>query len=189
MVKDKDRKIKEAQGQASRLLSAQNQLRVFQAIAEKPSTYSELLRETGLSRPVLMKHLKALQEQNEIFKDTIKHDETSNPKEIGKVVYRVDDNLVIPHLVRAMAMALQIPKPEWDKETKAEVRKHFEGLAKVIVKEWKKIHPKPWDGVRITKAKSDGTVDMEIKREKENEARRQLEKERAVKAIDEALGE
>jgi hypothetical protein len=41
-----------------------------------------------------MQHLKELQRDNFIYKDTIKPDKASKPEEIGKVVYRVNlDNI------------------------------------------------------------------------------------------------
>jgi hypothetical protein len=38
-----------------------------------------------------------------------------------------------------MERTLQMPKPDWDEEAKAELRKHFEEIAKLILKEWEKL--------------------------------------------------
>jgi hypothetical protein len=38
-----------------------------------------------------------------------------------------------------METMLQMPKPDWDEESKAELKRHFEGIAKVILKEWEKL--------------------------------------------------
>jgi hypothetical protein len=32
-----------------------------------------------------------------------------------------------------------MPKPDWDEEMKAELKRHFEGIAKLISKEWEKL--------------------------------------------------
>jgi hypothetical protein len=41
--------------------------------------------------------------------------------------------------VAAMESTLQMPKPDWDEETKAEMKKHFEEIAKLILKQWEKL--------------------------------------------------
>jgi DNA-binding transcriptional regulator GbsR (MarR family) len=136
--KRKDERIREAQGQKSRQTARLNEIRVLQALM-KPLTFSELLKETGFSKPVLTKHLKTWIKENAIYKDTIKPDETANPMEVGKIVYRRISKNIIPDIVAAMETTLQMPKPDWDEESKAELKRHFEGIAKVILKEWEKL--------------------------------------------------
>jgi DNA-binding transcriptional regulator GbsR (MarR family) len=139
MLKKKDERIREAQGQKSRQTAKMNEIRVLLALVWKPLTFSELLKETGFSKPVLTKHLKTWMKEDAIYKDTIKPDETANPMEVGKIVYRSASKTIIPDIVAAMEIALNIPKPDWDKETKAELNRHFEGIAKVIMGEYEKL--------------------------------------------------
>jgi len=139
MQKEKDKRIREAQGQRSKIIGNVNQLNVFLTLLGQPFTFSELLRETGFSRPVLAKHLRALQADGCICKDTVKADETSNPKEVGKVVYRVISNLILPEIVEAIEKTLQMPKPEMDEKTKVELRLHFEGIARIMLRHWEKL--------------------------------------------------
>lgn len=139
MSKKKDERIREAQGQKSRQTARLNEIRVLQALIDKPLTFSELLKETGFSKPVLAKHLKTWIKENAIYKDTIKPDETANPVEVGKIVYRSNSKQIIPDIVTALEKTLQMPKPNWDEEMKAELKRHFEGIAKLISKEWEKL--------------------------------------------------
>jgi DNA-binding HxlR family transcriptional regulator len=140
MQKGKDARIREAQGQKSKAIANRNQLLVFLTLVEKPLNFSELVENTGFSRPVLAKHLKNLQKIGSIEKDTIKLDETSNPEQVGKVVYKVRANQVVPDIVRAIERALQMPKPNWDDESKAELYRHYEGIARILMKQWEKLH-------------------------------------------------
>jgi DNA-binding HxlR family transcriptional regulator len=140
MQKKKNEKIREAQGKRSKMIAYQNQMSVFLTLLRKPLTFSELLKETGFSKPVLAKHLKASQADGWICKDTIKADETSNPKEIGKVVYRVVSDQALPSIVQAIENTLQMPKPDWDEESKVELKRHYEGIAKVLLRQWEKSH-------------------------------------------------
>lgn len=139
MSKTKDRRIREAQGQKSRQTARLNELRVLQALLKKPLTFSELLEKTGFSKPVLAKHLKTWTEANVIYKDTIKLNETANPTEIGKVVYRCIPGEIITDVAAALQTTLQIPKPEWDEISKAELKRHFEEIARIILNEWEKL--------------------------------------------------
>lgn len=140
MQKGKDKRIREAQGQRSKTIANVNQLHVFLTLLRQPLTFSELLKETGFSKPVLAKHLRALQADGCICKDTVKADETSNPKEVGKVVYRIISNQVLPLIVEAIEKTLQMPKPDWDEKSKVELRLHFEGIARVMLRQWEKLH-------------------------------------------------
>jgi len=139
MLKKKDERIREAQGQKSRQTARLNEIRVLLALIKKPLTFSELLKETGFSKPVLTKHLKTWAKENAIYKDTIKPDETTNPLEVGKIVYRSISKQIIPDIVAAMETTLQMPNPDWDEESKAELKRHFEGIAKIMLNEYEKI--------------------------------------------------
>lgn|SRR4030043_1660733 len=139
MLKKKDERIREAQGQKSRQTARLNEIRVLQTLIDRPLAFSELLKETGFSKPVLSKHLKTWIKENAIIKDTIKPDETANPKEVGKIVYRSNSKELISVIVEALEYTLQMPKPDWDEEMKAELKRHFEGIAKLISKEWEKL--------------------------------------------------
>lgn len=139
MPKTKDERIREAQGQKSRQTARLNEIRVLRALIKKPLTFSELFRETGFSKPVLTKHLKTWIKENAICKDTIKPDETADPTEVGKIVYRCISKQIIPDIAEAMDTTLQLTKPDWDEESKAEVKKHFEAIAKVMLKQWEKL--------------------------------------------------
>jgi DNA-binding transcriptional ArsR family regulator len=140
MSKEKDERIREAQGEKSKVIAKQNRLLVFLTLIDKPLTFGELLKQTGLSRPVLSKHLKAWQKRGSIEKDTVKQDETTNPAEIGKIVYRVRSEMIIPDVVRAIENALTKPNSKWDEDLKSELYRHYEGIASVLVRQWKKFH-------------------------------------------------
>lgn len=139
MAKKKDERIREAQGQKSKQTARMNQIRVLQAVTGTPLTFSELLRVTGFSKPVLTKHLKTWMKENAIYKDTIKPDETTNPMDVGKIVYRSYPKIIIPDIVAAMERTLEMPKPNWSEESKAELNRHFEEVARIILKEWEKL--------------------------------------------------
>ena len=139
MLKKKDERIREAQGQKSRQTARLNGIRVLLTLIKKPLTFSELLKETGFSKPVLTKHLKTWMKEEAIYKDTIKPDETANPMEVGKIVYRSISKQIIPDIVAAMETTLQMPNPDWDEESKAKLKRHFEGIAKIMLNEYEKI--------------------------------------------------
>jgi DNA-binding MarR family transcriptional regulator len=139
MSKTKDERIREAQGQKSRQTARLNEIRVLDALMDKPLTFSELIRETGFSKPVLTKHLKTWIKENAICKDTIKPDETADPTEVGKIVYRCISKNIIPDIAAAMDATLHLTNPNWDEESKAEVKRHLEEIAKIGLKEWERI--------------------------------------------------
>jgi DNA-binding transcriptional ArsR family regulator len=143
--KRKDARIHEAQGQKSRQIASLNVLHVLEILGEKPSSFSELLRETGFSKPVLSKHLQTLTKERAIYKDTIKSDETSDPREVGKIVYRhrKSDGLVETLMMGYMKFALKMPKPEWDEQSKAK----FEVCLREMMKVWSEADEK----IRINK--------------------------------------
>jgi DNA-binding transcriptional regulator GbsR (MarR family) len=137
MLKRKDQKIREAQGEKSRHIARLNQILIFQALT-RPLTFSELQQETELSKPVLSKHLRTMMNHDSIFKDTIKRDETADPKEIGKIVYRANAKIIIPDIVDGIDRTLNLTT-RFDEKAKAEVRRHLEEIAKIALEQWNKI--------------------------------------------------
>ena len=135
MIRNKHERIRKAQGRKSRQTAKLHQLDVLLAIINKPSTFSQLLKKTKFSKPVLAKHLKFWINNEIIYKDTIKKTETTNPKDVGKVVYRAISGTHIPDIVAAMETALQLPNPHWEQKSKTKLRKHLEAIAKIILDE------------------------------------------------------
>ena len=86
---------KKALGKKSRLLKRENRALIYMTIAKEPSSFSELLEKTKLSRSVLTQHLKELENEGLIYKDIIKPTETLDKSQIGKIVYKIkeDENL------------------------------------------------------------------------------------------------
>lgn len=125
-------RTKEALGRKSRQLKAQNQTLVFMTIARKDLSFSELLNETRLSRASLAKHLKQLEKDGIIYKDTIKPDETSNPQEIGKIVYKLMEDNFEWFLKQTVEMSLAVQNLFIDEEVKKELKKHSDAIAKII---------------------------------------------------------
>jgi DNA-binding transcriptional ArsR family regulator len=134
MLKRKDQKIREAQGEKSRHMARLNHMLIFQALT-RPLTFSELQQETELSKPVLSKHLRTMMNDDSIYKDTIKRDETTNPKEVGKIVYRANAKMIIPDIVDGIDRTLNLTT-KFDEKAKAEVRRHLEEIAKIALKQW-----------------------------------------------------
>jgi hypothetical protein len=135
MSKEKDARIREAQGRKSRQTAKLHQLGVLVALVNKPSTFSELLKRTGFSKPVLAKHLKFWMKNEVIYRDTIKPNEAKNPKDVGKIVYRMISGEIIPEMITAMETTLQLPEPHWNEESKAKLRKNLEAIANIILDE------------------------------------------------------
>jgi len=135
MMRKKDARIREAQGRKSRQTAKLHQLDVLLAIINKPSTFSQLLKKTGFSKPVLSKHLRYWIDTEIIYKDTIKKTEATNPKVVGKVVYRAIAGAGIPEMVTAMETMLQLPNPHWEQQSKTKLRKHLEAIARIILDE------------------------------------------------------
>jgi len=107
-------------------------IKVFLTVTKEPSSFSELLERTGLSRPVLASHLKFLTENLAIYPDTIKRTETLNPQEFGKHVYRASVD-VIPRMLEQALSALSIlSEPFEDKELNKKLQKHKDEIAKAI---------------------------------------------------------
>lgn len=111
-----------------------NTLHVLETLTGKPLSFSELLKETGFSKPVLSKHLQTLMKEHVIYKDTIKPYEPSDQREVGKIVYRhrKSDEFVDMLMMSYMKHALKMPKPEWDEQSKVK----FENCLREMMKVW-----------------------------------------------------
>lgn len=138
MQKKNNKKIHQTQSRIKTHKITLNELSVLIPLLHKPLTFSELHEETRLSKPILSKHLKFWTNSEIIYKDTIKPIEATNPKDIGKIVYRAIPAQPIPNMVAAMETALQIPKPYWNEKSKAKLRKHLEAIANIILDEYDK---------------------------------------------------
>jgi len=132
-MKTKDMKIKKAQGEKSRRLASQNLAKIYLKIAEKPLSFSELLTETELSKPILMKHLRTLQKEQLIYKDTIKPTETSNPLEIGKIIYKVKEDEMENFLMQTIHMNFTIADLVEDENLKQKLNEYAKEIAKAII--------------------------------------------------------
>jgi len=125
-------KIKEAQGRKSRRIANENLAKVFLTIAQKPSSFSELLEKTELSKPILMKHLRTLQEKDAIYKDTIKLIDTLNSSEIGKNVYKIKEDEMESFLLEAVNTNFTIADLVEDEELRQKLNGYAREIAKAI---------------------------------------------------------
>jgi len=119
-------------------------MRIFNILMEKRMSFSELLQETGFSRPVLTKHLKELQRDSTIYKDTIKRDETSDHEEVGKIVYALAPEDAIEMFAKQMVeMNSVIPYLDIDEGTKEKIQEHYDAIARIGLSTRRKRKPKP----------------------------------------------
>jgi DNA-binding transcriptional ArsR family regulator len=132
MRKTESMKIKEAQGQKSRKIASENLTKVFFAIAQKRLSFSELLEETKLSKPVLAKHLKTLQEQGVIYKDIIKLTDTFDSSEVGKIVYKMKEDEMESFLMEAVNTNFTIADLVEDEELRQKLNGYAKEIAKAI---------------------------------------------------------
>jgi hypothetical protein len=142
MRKDEDLKI--LQGQRSKRIGSNNEKCVFQFVSLNSPSFSELLNDTGFSKPVLSKHLGSLQRAGYIFKDTVKPHETRDPHEIGKIVYR-STNEQIERFVNDF-FALQYETAVLDKmekDVKDKMLEHYKANAQFLSEWLKRRHPIP----------------------------------------------
>jgi len=128
------KQIREALGRKSRQLGDMNMTRVFLTIAKEPLSFSELLEKTELSRPVLAKHLRHLEKNLAIYRDTIKPNQTLDAKKVGKIIYRVTLDEIPRILKQALSLLDILSDPFEDKELDEELEKHKRAIAKAIEK-------------------------------------------------------
>jgi len=128
----KDMKIKKAQGEKSRRLASQNLAKIYLKIAEKPLSFSELLTETELSKPILMKHLRTLQKEQLIYKDIIKPTETLDESQIGKIVYKIKEDEMENFLMQTIHMNFTIAELVEDENLRQKLNEYAREIAKAI---------------------------------------------------------
>jgi DNA-binding transcriptional regulator GbsR (MarR family) len=131
-MKMKDMKIKKAQGEKSRRLASQNLAKIYLKIAEKPLSFSELLNETELSKPILMKHLRTLLKEQLIYKDTIKPTETLDKSQIGKIVYKIKEDEMENFLMQTIHMNFTIAELVEDENLRQKLNEYAREIAKAI---------------------------------------------------------
>jgi DNA-binding Lrp family transcriptional regulator len=143
---NKNDRIREAQGAKSKQIASRNTLKILRILIERPLTFSELLKETGFSRPVLAKHVRNLVNTKGIYKDTIKLTETLDNEEIGKIVYRyipteisTEPDVMETFLTKIYANALCINTKDWDEESKIAFRIHVNAIDNLESKEREKV--------------------------------------------------
>ena len=138
----KNDKIREAQGEKSRQIASINTLTILHILTKRPLTFSELLKETGFSKPVLTKHLGNLVNAGGIYRDTVKSTETSDPKEVGKIVYRyisTKPSFEEILLTKIYENALHITTKDWDEESKTAFRIHVKAIDDLQSNEHEKV--------------------------------------------------
>jgi len=109
---------KKALGKKSRQLKRENREKIYMTIAKEPSSFSELLEKTKLSRSVLTQHLKELENEHLIYKDTIKPTETSDKSQIGKIVYKIKEDEMENFLMQTIHMNFTIAELVEDENLK-----------------------------------------------------------------------
>ena len=134
--KTNNKQIREAQGEKSRQIGSINEIDILQALVNKPLTFSELLKNTKFSKPVLAKHLRNLMKNGSIYKDTIKLDE--KPEEVGKIVYRHakgEPELAELLMITYIEHYLKMPKPDWSEKSKVKLRQLIREIVKIHFEE------------------------------------------------------
>jgi DNA-binding HxlR family transcriptional regulator len=128
-------KIKSAQGQKSKIIGSRNRMYVFSLIAScsfKPNiplSFEELLRETGLSRPILAKHLEKLEKEGVIRKDIFKPDIASKLRKSKKVYVMTDQ---IDMFVKQMVeMGSIVPYLDVDEDVRKKIEEHYDAIAEI----------------------------------------------------------
>jgi hypothetical protein len=152
MWKEKDKRIRKAQGEKSRRTAEANAIRVLLAVTDKPANFSELVKVTGFSKPVLAKHLKTWMNGGAIYKDTIKRDETENSKDVGKIVYRSYHGKTNLEIGSAVIRALGMPELYQSEEARSKMVWHSLEIAKIIRKEWHRLQEMKYSKSKTTTA-------------------------------------
>jgi len=125
---------KKALGRKSRRIGHENRTKVFLTIAKNPSSFSELLSETKLSRASLTQHLRFLEKEGAIYRDIIKATQTSKPSEIGKIVYKVKEDEMIAILMETVMVSLSVIPTvfEENKELEKKLQFHAREISEAI---------------------------------------------------------
>lgn len=134
--------IKKALGRKSRLLRRENQTLVYMTIAKTPMCFSELLSKTKLSRVTLSQHLKRLEKEGAVYRDIIKPMETSNPKEIGKILYKIKEDEMESFLMQTIGMNFTIANLVDDEEIEKKLDNYAREIGKAIMEYVNKLRAK-----------------------------------------------
>ena len=165
-----DERRRKAQGRARVRLGNANMIKVFEEIAKEPSSFSELLKKTRLTRPALTDHLRFLMNTaNAIYPEArvpaIEPHKTHSRK-IGrpKVVYRAKVDEIPRMLEQVLSFdLLSLTEPLEDNKPDWKMSEHKQKLDRELLE-----HKKA-----IVKALTDYINEFNIKREQALE----LEKE------------
>ena len=108
-------------------------LKIFLLIAKKPSSFKEVVEETGYSKSTVFTHLEFLEKKaRAIERDIIKAYQTTNEKDIGKIFYRVSID-EIPHMVEeALSLLSILSEPFGDKELDRQLLEHKKAIADLL---------------------------------------------------------
>jgi DNA-binding transcriptional ArsR family regulator len=123
---------KKALGKKSRLLKRENRALIYMTIAKEPSSFSELLEKTKLSRSVLTQHLKELENEGLIYKDIIKPIETLDKSQIGKIVYKIKEDEMENFLLQTIEMNFTIANLVEDENLRQKLHEYAKEIAKAI---------------------------------------------------------
>ena len=124
---------KKALGKKSRILKRENRALIYMTIAKEPSSFSELLEKTKLSRSVLAQHLKELENEGLIYKDIIKPSETLDKSQIGKVVYKIKEDEMENFLMQTIHMNFTIAELVEDENLRQKLNEYAKEIAKAII--------------------------------------------------------
>jgi DNA-binding transcriptional ArsR family regulator len=124
---------KKALGKKSRLLKRENRALIYMTIAKEPSSFSELLEKTKLSRSVLTQHLKELENEGLIYKDIIKPTETLDKSQIGKIVYKIKEDEMENFLMQTIHMNFTIAELVEDENLRQKLNEYAKEIAKAII--------------------------------------------------------
>jgi predicted transcriptional regulator len=104
VLTSKKNELKKRLGNKSTKTGTENRMKVFLTIAEEPMSFKDMLEKLKMTKPTLTSHLKTLEKEKSIYKDTVKSYETSNSEEVGKVVYRVSVSQIHKMLEEALSL-------------------------------------------------------------------------------------
>lgn len=129
--RESQNRLKELQGEKSRLVGSTTLLHIGFLIQQQDLTNDELKTLTKLSAPALAKHLKRLLELGFIYKDTVKKNETKDPKRVGRIVYKKSLSKIDLFARQLAGMREIIPDLSLPERMKKELEKHYDAIAKI----------------------------------------------------------
>ena len=128
---DSEERLKKLQGEKSRLIGSTTEIHIGFLIQQQNLTNDELRTQTKLSAPALAKHLKSLLQMGFIYKDTVKQNETDDPKRVGRVVYRRSPSKIDLFARQLAGMREIIPDLGLPESMKKELEKHYDAIAEI----------------------------------------------------------